>query len=146
MTAAAERICPHCGGTGMSAAKLAPVTRYLGQHLTVSEGLVLAVLAEHFGAMVSVDLLFDTLYGDRSDAPSEKLVQIFIYQLRKKMRGGPFVIVTHWNRRYSLEFAPEANRIADVKAWLGLQKAARVQARPVLHLPPDKPSAGMVAS
>src|SRR5438128_9080725 len=50
---------------------------------------LLAVLLLHPNEVVSIDRLVDELWGDRPPATAFKVVQVYVSQLRKGLRGPP---------------------------------------------------------
>ncbi len=94
-----QHVCPHCQGTGYQAERLEPIDHYMGRHLTSKEGLILALLRQHFGKLVSRELIFGTLYSDGSSMPNIKIVDVFVCRLRPKLQGGPLIIKNHWGAR-----------------------------------------------
>lgn len=70
--------------------------------LTHSEHVVLSMLTERVGMLVSKRALMDRLYGGRDEAEF-KIVDVFVCKLRRKLRtvlGGREVIETVWGQGY----------------------------------------------
>ena len=55
---------------------------------------LLAVLALHANETVSVDRLVDALWGDRPPATAQKMVQLYVSQLRRLLAADSVKIVT----------------------------------------------------
>lgn len=123
-----RHVCPHCQGTGYQSERLEPIDRYMGLHLSSKEGLILALLRQHFAKLVSKTLIYDTLYGDGGSLPEAKIIDVFICKLRAKLSGGPLIIETHWGRGYSLQFHPTALPPPDHPGLLQLAPPAVLQA------------------
>lgn len=72
--------------------------------LTVSEAAILRRLALRPGWIVSKGSIHDSLYGlaDPFDAPSVKIIDVYVCKLRQKLAGTGLVVSTHWGRGYSL--------------------------------------------
>src|SRR4051812_38580955 len=68
---------------------------------------VLAMLALHPNATVSVDRLVDGLWGEDPPATAPKMVQLYVSQLRRLLAGADAEIVTH-GRGYELGVGTEA--------------------------------------
>ncbi len=70
---------------------------------------LLAMLALDAGSTVSTERLIEGLWGERPPATANKLVQVYVSQLRKALAsaGDGASIVTH-GRGYALEVAPDA--------------------------------------
>ena len=67
---------------------------------------VLAMLGLRPNAAVSVDCLVDGLWGEKPPGSAQKMVQLYVSQLRKLLQGGDAEILTH-NRGYELRVPPE---------------------------------------
>src|SRR3954462_12229581 len=68
---------------------------------------LLAMLALHPNAPVSVDRLIDGLWGERPPASAPKSIQIYVSQLRKLINGDGAEIVTR-GRGYELRVGADA--------------------------------------
>jgi peptide/nickel transport system substrate-binding protein len=68
---------------------------------------LLAVLALHANETVSVDRLVDALWGDRPPATAQKMVQLYVSQLRRLLAANSVQIVT-LGRGYALRIDPSA--------------------------------------
>src|SRR5215210_955851 len=68
---------------------------------------LLAMLALHPNAPVSVDRLIEGLWGERPPASASKSIQIYVSQLRKLINGKDAEIVTH-GRGYELRVGADA--------------------------------------
>lgn len=68
---------------------------------------LLAMLALHANETVSVDHLVDALWGDRPPASAQKMVQLYVSQLRRLLATDSATIVTH-GRGYELRIDPAA--------------------------------------
>src|SRR3954454_14785239 len=68
---------------------------------------LLAILALHANAPVSVDRLIDGLWGEQPPATAPKVVQVLVSQLRKQLAGADAEIVTR-GRGYELRLDPDA--------------------------------------
>jgi two-component system cell cycle response regulator CtrA len=82
------------------------VVRIAGQpiHLTTTEYRMLELLALRKGRIVSKQALFESLY-DGSDDPEEKVINVFVSKLRKKIaeqNSGESYIGTVWGSGYRL--------------------------------------------
>ena len=72
---------------------------------------LLAVLALHANETVSVDRLVDALWGDRPPATAQKMVQLYVSQLRRLLATDSVKIVTQ-GRGYVLRIDPTAVDVA----------------------------------
>ena len=88
---------------------------------------LLAVLALHANETVSVDRLVDALWGDRPPATAQKMVQLYVSQLRRLLAADSAQIVTQ-GRGYELRIDP---RVVDAASFERLvEKAAGDQGVP----------------
>lgn len=105
--------CPVCGGTLPEM----PVTIFPergivvggGRFATITgrEGEVLARLCASYPNVVSKSALMDALYSGSIDAePGEKIIDVFICKLRKKIEPLGIRIETAWGTGYSLGAMP----------------------------------------
>lgn len=65
---------------------------------------VLSVLVEAMPRTLTRGYMIERIYGF-SDPPSEKCVEVYVYQIRKKLRGKRLQIKTVWGRGYRAEAA-----------------------------------------
>ena len=73
-------------------------------HLTGKEYAILELLALRKGTTITKDMLLTSLYGGM-DEPEQKIIDVFISKLRKKLREaskGENYIETIWGRGYAL--------------------------------------------
>jgi DNA-binding response OmpR family regulator len=73
--------------------------------LTHMEYEILEFMALRVGSVVSSEVLMEHLYGLEEDAPSSKILSVFIYHIRQKIAaagGGAGIIETIWGRGYVL--------------------------------------------
>jgi peptide/nickel transport system substrate-binding protein len=68
---------------------------------------LLAMLALHANETVSVDRLVDALWGDRPPASAQKMVQLYVSQLRRLLAADSATILTQ-GRGYELRIDPTA--------------------------------------
>jgi peptide/nickel transport system substrate-binding protein len=88
---------------------------------------LLAMLALHANETVSVDRLVDALWGDRPPATAQKMVQLYVSQLRRLLAADSAQIVTQ-GRGYELRIDP---RVVDAASFERLvEKAAGDQSAP----------------
>ena len=78
---------------------------------------LLAVLALHANETVSVDRLVDALWGDRPPATAQKMVQLYVSQLRRLLAADSVKIVTQ-GHGYALRIDPTAVDVASFERWL----------------------------
>jgi DNA-binding response OmpR family regulator len=69
-------------------------------HLTPLEDRVLSVLAS--GRMLSRYKLLNVLYGDRPAPPDDKIIDVVIHHLRRKLVDTPLRIETKWGFGWKL--------------------------------------------
>ena len=81
---------------------------------------LLAVLALHANETVSVDRLVDALWGDRPPATAQKMVQLYVSQLRRLLAADSVQIVTQ-GRGYELRIDP---RVVDAASFERLVEEA----------------------
>lgn len=74
-------------------------------HLTPNEESALRVLLRRRG-LVTKEAIYNALYGHR-DGPDEKLVDVWVHKLRRKLEGTGYEIITSWGRGYELVRPPE---------------------------------------
>jgi peptide/nickel transport system substrate-binding protein len=72
---------------------------------------LLAILALHANETVSVDHLVDALWGDRPPPSAQKMVQLYVSQLRRLLAADSATIVTQ-GRGYELRIDPAAVDVA----------------------------------
>ena len=87
-----------------------------GQPLKLSarETSIFTHLALKAGKVVSKDSIFGAVYGMQTDQPFDKVIDVYICKIRKKIKavtGGPEYIETVYGRGYKLA-APEASQEA----------------------------------
>lgn len=71
--------------------------------LTGTESRILAVLAERAPILSSKTYLMDQLYAlNNGDEPFEKILDVYICKIRRKIKPLGIEIVTHWGKGYSL--------------------------------------------
>jgi peptide/nickel transport system substrate-binding protein len=88
---------------------------------------LLAVLALHANETVSVDRLVDALWGDRPPATAQKMVQLYVSQLRRALAADSAQIVTQ-GRGYELRIDPTAVDVASFERLV--EEAAGARAVP----------------
>lgn len=74
-------------------------------HLTNSEYTILQLLATRKGTIISKEMFLSQLYGEKSEAPDVKIIDVFVCKLRKKLAdasGGQDYIETVWGRGHML--------------------------------------------
>ena len=69
-------------------------------HLTTTERRLLVLLSD--GRLHSKDQLFEAMYPVEADAPEEKIIDVFVCKLRRKLDPLEIFIETHWSRGYRL--------------------------------------------
>ena len=79
---------------------------------------LLAVLALHANETVSVDRLVDALWGERPPATAQKMVQLYVSQLRRLLAADSVQIVTQ-GRGYALRIDPTAVDVASFEQLVG---------------------------
>jgi len=72
------------------------------EHVSKSEMRLLALLMRNAGTLVSRDMFMEELYSDSEDCAEDKIVDVFICRLRKKLDpNDPYrFIQTVWKRGY----------------------------------------------
>ena len=73
--------------------------------LTPSERAVVKILHDHAGKPVDKRRLFSALYAARfsdRDQPGDKIIDVFICKVRRKLAGTGWEITTHWGMGYAL--------------------------------------------
>jgi two-component system, cell cycle response regulator CtrA len=73
--------------------------------LTNSEYTILQLLATRKGTIISKEMFLSHLYGEKSEAPDVKIIDVFVCKLRKKLSdasGGQDYIETIWGRGHML--------------------------------------------
>lgn len=98
-----------------------------GQRIKLShrEYSIFTELALRVGKVVSKESLYDTIYGMMASQPYDKVIDVYICKLRKKLAsytGGAEYIETVYGRGYKLE-APKSER-SDVKLSVVAKKNA----------------------
>jgi peptide/nickel transport system substrate-binding protein len=88
---------------------------------------LLAMLALHPNETVSVDRLVDALWGDRPPATAQKMVQLYVSQLRRALAVDSARIVTQ-GRGYELRIDPDAVDVASFERLV--EEAARDRSVP----------------
>lgn len=73
-----------------------------GVHLTGKEYQIMELLALRKGVTLSKEQFINHLYGGR-DEPEQKIVDVFVCKLRKKLGQGGLAIATVWGRGYVLQ-------------------------------------------
>lgn len=76
---------------------------------THSEGEMLRLLARRFGKTVHRDSLYTHLYNNDDSDVNEKIIQVFICKLRKKLAGTGLEIKTAWGMGWSLHACAVGN-------------------------------------
>lgn len=71
-------------------------------HLTNKETAVLQLLMLRRNSVLTKDVFLNQLYGNSSEGPGSKIIDVFICKIRKKLEaaGAPNVIGTVWGRGY----------------------------------------------
>jgi DNA-binding response OmpR family regulator len=72
--------------------------------LTSKEQEVLLILHKEFGKVVYKEALFERLYYGEDKKPDPKIIDIFMFKIRKKLAkvSQMVVIETHWGRGHEL--------------------------------------------
>ena len=70
--------------------------------LSAREVGVFEILLQHFGRVVSKDLLLERLYG-YDDSASFNAIEVYIHRLRKKLEKSGITVRTHHGRGYQLD-------------------------------------------
>lgn len=117
----ALKCCPHCEGTGYQVAAPQPIQEYQGRRLTPKEGLLLAALFEAKGRYVTRSFLRNVLYGD-PDSGSEKIIDVYVSHLRKKLAGTDFRVDSKWGYGWRVREGGEESTVIQTQSWR--QKAA----------------------
>ena len=73
------------------------------------------MLALQVNQTVSADRLSEGLWGERAPASAAKMVQLYVSQLRKLLRGSAAEILTR-GRGYELRLAVRSGRCGPVRA------------------------------
>lgn len=71
--------------------------------LTIHEFELYQTLAERPGRVVSKETLMTALYRIESDEPAQKIIDVFICNIRRKLKPLGIAIGTSWGRGYRLE-------------------------------------------
>lgn len=79
-----------------------------GVHLTTSEGRILARLALQLGKTVHKNSLMDAVYFDKIEEAHEKIIDVMICKMRRKILGSRFEVETVWGKGYRLKDAQHA--------------------------------------
>ena len=79
-----------------------------GLKLTTSERLLCKILHDAGGRAVRRGHLYDALYGLKPEADwaDDKIVDVFICKIRRRLKGSQWQISTVWGFGYSLERRP----------------------------------------
>lgn len=81
---------------------------FSGVHFTASERRLLRAIAEAAPRVLTRDGAMDALMEPRAgdDAPEAKIIDVHICKIRRKLRGQPVRIVTHWGLGWTIETGP----------------------------------------
>lgn len=114
--------CPVCGGQLPDAPITVLPERGMvvanGQFatLTGSEIAVLEILCRKYPNVVSKAAMMDHLYGDTTEEPEIKIVDVFVCKVRKKVSQIGVVIETSWGNGYSLRADARPTIVQEVTA------------------------------
>ena len=84
-----------------------PGQDWLAAGLTKMEARLMRALTEKPGRMVSKSALMDAMYFDRPHEAEPKIVDVLVCKIRRKIKGGPWLIETVWGQGYRSRFSPE---------------------------------------
>jgi DNA-binding response OmpR family regulator len=78
-------------------------------HLTRTEITLLKAFMLHPGQLMSKDRIAVVLYGDNAYDKSEKIIDVYIFKLRRKLAqaGAPAIISTVWGEGYRFVCEPD---------------------------------------
>lgn len=104
-----EGRCPHCGGPAPEQNYVTVLSddnvAYVGDKkisLTKNLATVLEALVDAYPRVVTKDFLIDRIYGGLEPA-GDKILDVWICQLRKHMEGTAASLKTVWRRGWRLE-------------------------------------------
>lgn len=104
-----EGRCPHCGGPAPEQNYVTVLAddnvAYVGDKkisLTKNLATVLEALVDAYPRVVTKDFLIDRIYGGLEPA-GDKILDVWICQLRKHMKGTAASLKTVWRRGWRLE-------------------------------------------
>src|SRR6266699_213813 len=67
-----------------------------GQYLQPTIWKIFLHFFKHPNTLITVERFMDLLYETRIDPPYEKIIQVYICRLRKKLKDTPYKITTRW--------------------------------------------------
>lgn len=94
-------ICPHCHGAG-HVADIKSLRIFKGVTLTVSEGFLVAYLLTMPDNFADREQLMSAVYGNRNNQPDDKIIDVFMSKIRKKLRPVGIIVEGVWGRGYRL--------------------------------------------
>lgn len=72
-------------------------------HLSKTQARLIARMLEADGGIVTRDQLMDAVYFDKMEEPHDKILDVMICGLRKKLKSSGFQITNGWGNGYKLE-------------------------------------------
>lgn len=81
-------------------------------NLTGYENAILGVLLNAKAAVITKEYVFDALYGMDDDMPGQKILDVWICKLRKKLAPYDIAIQTAWGRGWYIEPEDRAKILA----------------------------------
>ena len=69
---------------------------------------VLSTLIDAHPRVVTKEYLLERMYILSQDAAEQKIVDVFVCKMRKKLEGLGIDIVTHWGKGYSIRYKEES--------------------------------------
>jgi DNA-binding response OmpR family regulator len=107
-------------------------------HLTATERLMLAIFAD--GKVHSRENVMDRLYGDRTEAPISKIVDVYIIRLRRKLAPLGIQIETLWGQGWRL--TPESIALMRAEATHNTNSVSGGTAQPIARPAAEVATAG----
>jgi hypothetical protein len=91
-------VCPNCGGAGTVANAPPAIAWFNGRHIPNVPGIMLGYLMLHPGRLVRAGELMAAIWGDSDDPPSDKILSVYVMQLRRLFAGSAATLDTVWGR------------------------------------------------
>ena len=63
-------------------------------HLSRSERLITEAFHRRIGRLVTSDTLMNILYFDRPDPPCDKILDVYVHKIRRKLKASKFIVET----------------------------------------------------
>ncbi len=104
-----EQLCPTCGATLKKQNRIMvdldfniAIIDGVAIKFTASEAVIMHSLAARAPRVVEHWLLMDHVYGLEIDQPQQKIIDVFIFKIRRKLKETDFRIRTVWGKGYYL--------------------------------------------